>query len=421
MVNCLIIGKVWPEPRSTAAGRRTQDVIAALQAQDVAGATSLHSCSDATLVASSTTDGWQVHFASAAQRGAHALDLESLGVQTHAIAVNDSAFDSWIAALNPDVVIFDRFMTEEQFGWRVAEQCPDALRVLETSDLHCLRVAREEVLKTGEPLQLKNEIALREIASIYRSDLTLMISEFEMEILRGEFAIPDELLAYWPFALELSDQNAPYESRKDFILIGSFMHPPNLDAARWCKREIWPLIRRQLPEAELHCYGSYGDRYANELNAPKDGFLFKGRAEDALETMAQYRVNLAPLRYGAGLKGKVFDGFQTGTPNLMTPIAAEGVCADEAHVHADAGWFAAAAVRLYQDLEHWCERQAQEQQLCRSRFNQSYWRPILVEFLSVALAEKQMRRQKNFTGQMLRHHQHRSTEFMSRWIEAKNQ
>lgn len=396
-MNCLIIGKVWPEPSSTAAGRRTLDVITALTAR-----------------------GWTLHFASAAQRGAHALDLDSLGMTSHTIAVNDSAFDLWIETLAPDVVIFDRFMTEEQFGWRVAQHCPEALRVLDTSDLHCLRVAREQALKSGEALNLKSDTSLREIASIYRCDLTLMISEFEMDILRREYSIPDRLLAYWPFSVSLPPANPHYSDRQNFIMIGSLMHPPNLDAARWCKQHIWPLIRRELPDAELHCYGSYGDRYAAELNAPKDGFHFKGRAEDALATMQRYRVNLAPLRYGAGLKGKVFDGFLTGTPTVMTPIASEGIFIEFGWAAEDAQAFAREAVKLYSDIVAWEERQQREQQVCRERFDAQLWRTRLPEVMEHAYQNRHAHRESNFIGQMLRHHHHRSTEFMSRWIEAKN-
>ena len=397
MMNCLIIGKVWPEPTSTAAGQRTYDVITSLKL----------GC-------------WQVHFASAAQRGEYALDLEAIGVTTHEITVNDEAFDPWVEALAPQVVIFDRFMTEEQFGWRVAQYCPEAVRVLDTSDLHCLRLARERVIKSGEALELKNEIALREIAAIYRSDLTLIISEFEMEILCDEFGINESLLAYWPFSLELYDERVLFKNRKNFILIGSFLHLPNLDAARWCKAEIWPLIRQQLPEAELHCYGSYGERYAAELHAPKSGFYFKGRAEDALATMSLYRVNLAPLRYGAGLKGKVFDGFQTSTPTVMTPIAAEGISTNFGWAHAAAEDFANAALQLYREPEAWRIRQCEERSLCQDRFDSADWLPRLAAIIQCVIGEKVQLREQNFIGKMLRHHQHRSTEFMSRWIEHKN-
>lgn len=400
-VHCLILGKVWPEPSSTAAGRRTADIIRSLQAA-----------------------GYRVSFASAARPSEHSLDLETLSVATHAVQPNDSTFDSWLAELAPDVVIFDRFMIEEQFGWRVEKACPQALRVLDTSDLHCLREARQAQLKHGGGLDLYNDIALREIAAIHRTDLTLIISEHEMELLRTQFNIPEAQIAYWPFGLNLAESKfASFETRQHFIMIGSFMHAPNVDAARWCKQAIWPLIRQALPEAELHCYGSYGEKYQAELHAPKAGFWFKGRAQEALATMAHYRVNCAPLRYGAGLKGKLFDGFETGTPSVTTPIGAEGVtgamdwgCA----ISADPQQFADAAITLYTDAARWSQVQAQGQQIAKERFDAAEWLPRLPQLLEAAILRLTEDRKQHFVGRMLRHHHHRSTEFMSRWIEAKN-
>jgi hypothetical protein len=397
-VICLLIGKVWPEPTSSAAGRRTLDVITAL-----------------------SMAGWRVHCACAAHPGEHAADLSALGVTSHPVAVNDSRFDTWIAALAPDLVIFDRFMTEEQFGWRVARCCPEALRVLDTSDLHCLRLARQAALRDNTPPELINETALREIAAIYRSDCTLMISEYEIDRLREDFSIAGELLAYWPFSVSLGAPVAGFAERSHCMMIGSFLHPPNLDAVRWCREAIWPLLREALPEAELHLYGSYGERFAGELHAPQAGVFFKGRAGDALETMADYRLNLAPLRYGAGLKGKVFDGFLSGTPTVMTPIAAEGITLGGAWGQAEPEAFAAEAVRLYASAEAWQRRQAAERALCQDRFNAQYWQPRLSAIIEEALREKAARRKRNFIGQVLQHHHHRSTEYMSRWIEAKNQ
>ncbi|CAA6692975.1 MULTISPECIES: glycosyltransferase [unclassified Lentimonas] len=400
-MHCLIIGKVWPEPSSTAAGRRTQDIIHALQAAD-----------------------YRVSFACAAHPSTHCLDLTRIGVESHAVQPNDANFDTWIAALDPDVVIFDRFMIEEQFGWRVETACPQALRVLDTSDLHCLRDARQTQLKKGGELDLYNEIALREIAAIHRSDFTLMISEYEMSVLRDTFAIPMEQIVYWPFMLERRDATfAGFDERQHFIMIGSFMHPPNVDAVRWCRQAIWPLIRNELPQAELHCYGSYGDKFKGELHAPKQGFYFKGRADDALATMVNYRVNLAPLRYGAGLKGKVFDGFQSGTPSVTTPIGAEGIagamdwgCA----VSADPQVFADAAVKVYTDAVQWSQVQECGQRIARGRFSSVEWMSQLSRAIEQGITYLAERRKQQFTGRMLRHHHHRSTEFMSRWIEAKN-
>lgn len=363
-------------------------------------------------------------FASAARVTEHSLDLQSLDVATHVVRPNDDAFDGWLAELAPDVVIFDRFMIEEQFGWRVEKACPPALRVLDTSDLHCLREARQAQLKTGGALHLYNEIALREIASIHRSDLTLMISEYEMEILRSRFSIPPRQIAYWPFGLEVGDAWFPrFEERRHFIMIGSFMHPPNLDAARWCKETGWPLIRKALPGAELHIYGSYGEKYLAELHAPKAGFHCKGRAVDALGTMQNYRVNLAPLRYGAGLKGKIFDGFQTGTPTVTTPIGAEGIVGEMdwgCAISADPQAFAQTAIEVYSEAALWAQVQSGGRRIAKERFDAALWAPKLPELIGNALAQRDENREKQFTGRMLRHHHHRSTEFMSRWIEAKN-
>ena len=133
-----------------------------------------------------------------------------MGVNTHSIDLNDSGFDSWIAAIDPDIVVFDRFVTEEQFSWRVRENCPSALRILDTEDLHFLRESRRLILldretsdegETNDDIEPYSDIALRELASIYRSDLSLIISEAEMDLLTGTFSIPSPLLHYLPFLI----------------------------------------------------------------------------------------------------------------------------------------------------------------------------------------------------------------------------
>ena len=293
----LFIGKIWPEPASSAAGRRALDLLRALAAP-----------------------GWPVTFACAAQKSERSADLQAeLGIDTAAIALNDSSFDAWVQQLAPDLVLFDRFMTEEQFGWRVENACPDALRVVDTSDLHFLREARGQSLRTGHPPDLRNDIALREIASLLRSDLALVVSEYERDLLLAEFAFPPHLLAYWPLLADGLLPNPPsFENRQHCLMIGSFLHEPNWDAARWCREQIWPLVRAQLPGAECHLYGSYPPPKPQSLHAPQLRFHLRGQADDALATMARYRLNLAPLRFGAGLKGTLFDGFRAATPSIVT-------------------------------------------------------------------------------------------------------
>ena len=157
----LFIGFVWPEANSSAAGSRMMQLIRYFK--DL---------------------GAKITFASAAKPGSHPSDLRALGVDNVSIKLNDSSFDDFIKTLQPEAVVFDRYMTEEQFGWRVAESCPDSIRILDTEDLHSLRAVRERCSKSGVPFTeeklLSSELAKRELASIYRSDLSLIISEFEL-------------------------------------------------------------------------------------------------------------------------------------------------------------------------------------------------------------------------------------------------
>ena len=140
------------------------------------------------------------------------------------------------------MVLFDRFMMEEQFSWRVEKQCPSALRLLETVDLHCLRHARHQAVKNNkdainpENLDFINDIALREIASILRSDLNLLISEYEIEILKEIYHVDDDVLLYLPFMYESIEKNTllrdrpSFSEREHFVTIGNFRHEPNWDS-----------------------------------------------------------------------------------------------------------------------------------------------------------------------------------------------
>jgi hypothetical protein len=325
------------------------------------------------------------------------------------------------------MVMFDRFMLEEQFGWRVEQQCPHALRLLDTEDLHFLRLARQQAYKAGRDVTLQDlysEQAQREIASIYRSDLTLIISEAEMQLLTQQFKVPQELLCYSPFWLEVkAAQDLPvFEQRRHFVSIGNFRHEPNWQAVLWLKQQIWPLIRKQLPTAELHIYGAYPPPKATQLHQPKEGFLVKGWAENASEVIRQARVLLAPLPFGAGLKGKLIDAMTQGTPNVTTAVGAEGMVHQELWsglLGETAEEIADAAVLLYQDQQLWQQKQQQGFIILAQRFAANEHQSRVWQQLMDVQQQLAQHRLSNFTGAMLRHHQHRSTQYMAQWIEAK--
>ncbi len=406
----LVIGFVWPEPNSTAAGCRMHQLLLFFK-----------------------RNGCQITFASTAQESDQSMDLESLGITKKPILLNDSGFDQFVKELDPDLVLFDRFLTEEQFGWRVAMQCPNALRILDTEDLHSLRFVRLEAKKHNIKAIIdawkQAEITKREIASIYRCDFSLIISTYEMELLVNEINIDKKLLLHLPFMLDPIKDTAKtqwlsFEERIDFVCIGNGKHTPNIDAIRWLKSDIWPQIRKHLPTINLRIYGAYLPESILQLHQPKEGFLVMGRAEDAKEVVGQARVSLAPLRFGAGIKGKLVDAMLSGTPSVTTEIGVEGMhdhlpwsgmVANEAKNIADH------AIELYTNEGKWKNCQENGVAIINQLYNKSKLEALLFQRINELHNKLEERRADNFVGSMLMHHSMASTKYMAKWIEAKNQ
>jgi len=410
-VKILWIALVWPEPGSSAAGIRTTQLIKAFRAR-----------------------GHDVEVSSPCRANEHRDKLEELGIKTVSFKPNDSSFDSYISKLDPEVVFFDRFMAEEQFGWRIREQCPNALRVLDTIDLHFLRRARERKFRQyGSAEELSDEElsagdTVREIASIYRSDLTLLTSDFERELLTSKFNIPIDLLTLCRFSYKSGSEISKFNSRKNFVAIGNFNHAPNLDSFKLLNEVIWPKLRDELirtgdSESELHIYGAYPTKELISLDERSSRFRVKGWAENALETLSQYRVNLAPLRFGAGIKGKVVDGWAVGTPAVGTSIAAEGMIEDlsfAGEVENDWDQFAIKAAELYTNNDKWSSAQIQAALIISKLYSEELNENHLVTVTERLVSEIRNIRTKNIVGAMLWQNQLRSTEYFSRWIEVKN-
>lgn len=405
MKKVLVIGYVWPEPNSSAAGTHMMSLLNAFRAQN-----------------------WDVEFATPAQRTDHMVNLDDFGITSQSIALNCDSFDEYVKAYNPDMVMFDRFMMEEQFGWRVDKHCPNAIKILDTEDLQCLRNARHEAFKGEREFttsDLHSDIAKREIAAILRCDLSLIISSYEMSLLNSVFKIEPSLLHHLPFMVDLSSlptSTKTFEQRQHFMTIGNFRHAPNWDAVLYFQK-IWPLIRKQLPKAELHIYGSYPPPKATALNNPKTGFLIKGWADNAFDVMQSARVCLAPLRFGAGIKGKLLEAMIMQTPSVTTNIGAEGM-------HNDLPWpgkiantaddFANAAVEMYTNQSDFEQAEQDGNTLLNTLYDKAQLSTALIKKIDSISSDLEAHREKNFTGQMLKHHTMRSTQYMSQWIAEKN-
>ena len=405
----LIIGHSWPEPKATAAGVRMMELIQFF-----------------------LTQGYNVSFGSTSNTSEHTADLQKLGVQPVKLLLNHHSFDDYLHELKPNVVIFDRFITEEQFGWRVNEFAPNAIKILDTEDLHSLRSSRKQALDKGTTFKinswLQNDLTKREVASIYRCDLSLIISEYEMQLLEKELKLPSDILLSLPYMLDpinMADQITwlPFDTREHFIFIGTGKHPPNIDAIKWLKSEIWPLIRKALPKAELHVYGAYLPKAILELDHPAQGFLVKGRIADADLPMSRARVNLVPLRYGAGIKGKLIQAMYLGTPSVATKIGAEGVTGlfqNTGCSNTNAAEFAAQSVLMYTDREVWHKLQLNGVAVINNQFNKSSHYETLRRRMAILEKNVQQHRANNFIGSMLQHHTMAGNKYMAKWIASKN-
>ena len=305
--------------------------------------------------------GYDITFACAAAPGQYEFPLETLRIKKARIRLNDSSFDGFLSAAGFDVVLFDRFLTEEQFGWRVRDQLPRCMMILDTEDLHSLRHSREKALKEGREWTaghwVEDPLFFREVASILRCDLSLLVSRSELHLLTAQLPLLSGKLLYMPFQLESPAAGlADFEDRTGFVFVGNGKHRPNTDAIAHLKKVIWPGISARLPEAELNIYGAYLPESILRHHAPGERFLVRGWAPGLDQVFSMARLQLAPLRFGAGIKGKILNALQHGVPTLTTPVGAEGICdgCDQAGVVARTDReFVDLACKLYRDKAAW--------------------------------------------------------------------
>lgn len=408
MRKIFIIGYVWPEPTASAAGIRMLQLIRFFREQD-----------------------YEVHFGTQAMVAANAFDLGKMGVHLHAVEVNDDGFNDLVKSMQPDVVLFDRYMIEEQFSWRVAENCPDAIRILDTEDLHFLRKFRQgSGGGSKEEIQglLQDSLAKREVASIYRSDLSLIISEAEMELLEQVFRVPGTQLVYHPLFAEDSllknrEDLPAYEDRRDMMFIGNFLHEPNADAIKVLEGGVWKAVRKALPEVNLHIYGAYMPESRQGSSASENGMIFHGRATDVDQVMQKARLCLAPLRFGAGLKGKLIRAMENGLPSVTTPVGAEGIAGNMEWAGAIAELptsFIDSVLSLYQDKVSWSRAVNNGFEIIDRRFLRAPFEKVFLQRINALYIDIQAHRGANFTGQMLMDQRNMAARYLSKYIMAKN-
>ena len=200
------------------------------------------------------------------------------------------------------------------------------------------------------------------------------------------------------------------------------MHAPNLDAALMLKRELWKRIRPQIPDTQLHIYGAYPNQQIRELHNVKEHFYVHGFTESATDMLEHARVLLAPLRFGAGIKGKLTDAMQCGTPSVTTNIGAEGMCDGiswSGFIADDWEEFARSAVLLYSQKKVWLQAQQNGTDIINNLFVAEKGHTKLLLRIEESIGNLSKLRSLNFIGQLLHYHTAKSTKYLSKWIEEK--
>lgn len=373
----------------------------------------------------------EIHFACANALTGNEIDLNAIGVRIHSIELNNDAVNDFFRELNPDIVVFDRFLTEEQYGWRIMEHCPDAVRILNTEDLHFLRKTRHQYVKKNnhfttdtDVLDFQNDETMRELASIYRSDWTIMISPFEMDLLQNEMQVQADLLTYLPiFTEEKLSTDSSFSERKNFLFIGNMLHEPNSDAVKMLVENCWPIIREACKEAELIIAGAYPTQPVLQLNDPKKKIRVAGHSKELAEIYKTVRVSLIPLRFGAGIKGKIIETMEYGVPFVSTSIGTEGLFFDEKWTDCiadDWNTFSKKAISQYCDMTKWNYYQDLGKQHLKNRFSKSGLESRFLNELDELVSTVQTKRKKRYYSRLVQHHTLMSTRYLSKWIMEKN-
>ncbi len=290
--------------------------------------------------------------------------LVSLGFQVSFIPLyrTDNQNSYSIALKNIGIDVVNNNSTNEISNWclekrgqidliiisriHVAKACIDFVKsvfkdvkiIFNTVDLHHIREARQADISND--LNLKDRANLTkndELLMMSKSDVTVVVSDFEKQYLMNES--PNSKVFYLPLCREYPDNPQKFSERRDILFVGSFAHQPNIDGIIWFINQVWPYLKKSLPTIRLKIIGSGMPEELSQLsNIGIDGV---GYVEDLSTYLNECKLSIAPLRFGAGMKGKVISSLAYGLPVVGTNISCEGlrgsdsgvVCSDDPYVY----------------------------------------------------------------------------------------
>ena len=207
----------------------------------------------------------------------------------------------------------------------IKNYCSHASVIFDMVDFHYLRLKREyDIDNNKDTLKAANEYLKIELDNCKNADKIVLISTGDEEALK-EYNIDLTKAEILSNVHQHHTKNAEFISfndRKDLLFIGGFKHAPNEDAVLYLYNEIMPKIWAEYPELIVNVIGSYATPAVLDLNS--DLFKIHGFVEDVSEYFETAKAFVAPLRYGAGIKGKIGQSLEYSLPVITTDVGAEG-------------------------------------------------------------------------------------------------
>ncbi|MDF4024871.1 glycosyltransferase [Luteibacter sp. PPL201] len=270
-------------------------------------------------------DGWHVAFAPDDGRATDTAirDLGRWGVEVLARPWSDGV-PSWLARHGETVhaVVLCRHPVAAQYAPLVRRHAPGARLIFDTVDLHFLREERAaEQAGIASLSRQASATRQQELKLIADADTTFVVSDYERELLAT--LLPDARVELLSNIHEVHGRTRGHAGRRDLLFVGGFGHPPNADAMRWMAEAILPALRRVVPDVRILVAGDVPDGERRSLAA--SGLTMLGRVPDLAPLMEAALASIAPLRFGAGVKGKVNMAMSHGLPVIGTAVAVEGM------------------------------------------------------------------------------------------------
>lgn len=325
----------------------------------------------------------------------YSTELNQLGIETLDGEWYRKNWETWLweNGQGIDYVFFNKPDPVDTFLPTV-KRCTNAAIIYQCHDLHYLRLQRKAELENDQATLEKAQLYEQKENFIFaNSDVVLTFSEVEEKFIKGKFPHKQVFTVPLFFYQGLRDPDRDFSKRHDLLFVGACKHAPNRDAISWFCSEVFPLIQRQIPDIVLNVVGADPPEDISSLHSESIRILGRVSEQELHALYESVRMMVVPLRFGAGVKGKVIEALYNGIPLVSTAVGLEGIKGIDqlAAPHDSPADFAAEVVRLYTDEKKLEELSQRESKFVTDKFTSKKTAELMTHILSVSKYEAALR------------------------------